>query len=159
MTQQTTTQQQDTRQLLPYVYSDGGRAQYFKGKVGVTDCVCRAIAIASGKDYKEVYTALTAATGKSARRSQDTKTAKFKRFMAGMGFTWTPCSGIGVRTSVHPCVGELPEQGRLVCSASGHYMAIVNGVVYDAWDSRYNSWGEVRRIYGYWTYNEPKNEA
>lgn len=153
MTQQTTTQQ-DTPQLLPYVYSDGGRAQYFKGKAGVYDCVCRAIAIASGKDYKAVYNALKEATGESPRTGMNTKTAKFKRFMCSMGFTWTPCSGIGVRTAVHPYVGELPAQGRLVCSAAGHYMAVVNGVVYDAWDSRYNSWQEVRRIYGYWTYNE-----
>ncbi len=158
MTQQTTTQTA-TGELLPYVYDDGGRAHYFKGKVGVADCVCRAIAIASGKDYKEVYNAVTATTGKSARRSQDTKTAKFKRFMAGMGFTWTPCSGIGVRMAVHARKGELPEHGRMVCSAAGHWFAVVEGVVHDVWDSRFNSWGEVRRIYGYWTYNEPKNEA
>lgn len=152
MTQQPTT---TTGELLPYVYSDGGRAQYFKGKTGVYDCVCRAVAIASGKDYKDVYNAMKAATGESPRKGTYTNTAKFKRFMGGMGFTWTPCSGIGVRTAVHPRKGEMPEHGRHVCSAHGHYFAIVEGVVYDAWDSRYNSFGEVRRIYGYWTYNEP----
>ena len=76
-----------------------------------------------------------------------------------MGFTWVPCSGIGVRMAVHPRKGELPEHGRMICTAVGHWFAVVEGVVQDTWDSRYNSYGEVRRIYGYWLYNEPKNEA
>ena len=39
---------------LAFQYNDGGRSRYFKAqKVG--DCVTRAFAIATGKDYKEVY--------------------------------------------------------------------------------------------------------
>ena len=153
-TQHTTTNTTATLgDLLPYVYSDGGRAKYFKGKVGVTDCVCRAVAIASGRDYKDVYTALKEATGESPRKGIYTNRAKFKRFMLAAGFTWTPCSRIGDTTAVHPRQGEIPTSGRLVCSASGHYFAVVDGIVYDAWDSRFNSYGQVRRIYGYWTYN------
>jgi hypothetical protein len=42
-----------------FVYDDGGRAAAgFKGKTG--DCVCRAIAIATGEPYQEVYDALNA---------------------------------------------------------------------------------------------------
>ena len=38
---------------MKWVYDDGGRSKYFKGTTD--DCVARAIAIATGKDYKEVY--------------------------------------------------------------------------------------------------------
>ena len=38
---------------MRWVYHDGGRSQYFKGTTG--DCVTRAIAIATGIDYRKVY--------------------------------------------------------------------------------------------------------
>lgn len=138
-------------ELMPYIYNDGGRSRYFKAK-GVGDCVCRAITIASGKDYKEVYKALSKATGKSAREGQRTNTAKFKRFMTGMGFVWVACAKPGETGAIHLFRSDLPD-GRLVCSAAGHYVAVVNGVVNDTWDSRYNSFDEPRRVYGYWKYN------
>ena len=47
---------------------DGGRkAAGFKGAAG--DCVCRSIAIATGKPYAEVYDDLNAA-GKAERKSK-----------------------------------------------------------------------------------------
>ena len=79
------------------------------------------------------------------------KNKAFKNWMVANGFVWTPCSGIGVKTSVHFIEGELPK-GRLVCSVAKHYVAVVDNKVYDTWDSRYNSFNEVRRIYGYWGY-------
>ena len=139
------------RNLMPFVFHDGGRSKYFKGTT--RDCVCRAVAIAGGLDYKEVYNAIFKATGSSPRNPVFTKKAAFKRLMLSLGFTWTPCAGIGSPIAIHPVVGELPE-GRLVCSAAGHYFAVIDGVVYDTWDSRYNSFGEVRRVYGYWKYNK-----
>jgi hypothetical protein len=42
---------------MDFTYDDGGRAAAgFKGSTG--DCVTRAIAIATGKPYREVYDAL-----------------------------------------------------------------------------------------------------
>ena len=38
---------------MKWVYDDGGRSKYFTSTTD--DCVARAIAIATGKDYKEVY--------------------------------------------------------------------------------------------------------
>ena len=136
--------------LMEYIYNDGGRSKYFKGKAG--DCVCRAISIASNRDYKEVYDSLKKALG-TPRNGVFTKNKAFKDWMVANGFVWTPCSGIGVKTSVHFIEGELPK-GRLVCSVAKHYVAVVDDKVYDTWDSRYNSFNEVRRIYGYWEYKE-----
>lgn len=134
--------------LMEYIYNDGGRSKYFKGKA--EDCVCRAISIASNRDYKEVYDSLKKALG-TPRNGVFTKNKAFKDWMVANGFVWVPCSGIGVKTSVHFIEGELPK-GRLVCSVAKHYVAVVDDKVYDTWDSRYNSFNEVRRIYGYWEY-------
>lgn len=134
--------------LMEYIYNDGGRSKYFKGKAN--DCVCRAISIASNRDYKEVYDSLKKALG-TPRNGVFAQNKAFKDWMVANGFVWTPCSGIGVKTSVHFIEGELPK-GRLVCSATKHYVAVVDNKVYDTWDSRYNSFNEVRRIYGYWEY-------
>ena len=134
--------------LMEYIYNDGGRSKYFKGKA--RDCVCRAISIASNRDYKEVYDSLKKALG-TPRNGVFTTNKAFKDWMVANGFVWTPCSGIGVKASVHFIEGELPK-GRLVCSVAKHYVAVVDDKVYDTWDSRYNSFNEVRRIYGYWEY-------
>lgn len=135
--------------LMDYVYSDGGRSNYFKGKA--RDCVCRAIAIASNRDYKEVYDSLKKAIG-TPRNGVFTQKKGFKDWMVKNGFVWVACSGKGCTESVHFIKGELPK-GRIVCSVAKHYVAVVDDVVYDTWDSRYNSWGELRRVYGYWKYN------
>ena len=152
MYEATMTEQNTAKTLLPYVYDDGGRAQYFRAK-GVGDCVCRAFAITSGRDYKEVYDALREATGKSPRQSVNTRSVKFKRFAAAMGYTWQPLCYVGATTSVHLYADEFPTQGRYVCHANGHSIAVVDGVVRDTWDSRYDCYGQPRRIYGYWKYN------
>lgn len=139
------------KQLLPYEYDDGGRSNYFKAnKVG--DCVCRAIAIASGRDYKEIYNLLYKTMGESPRGGVMTSGVRFKRLMVELGFKWVSLCSVGSKQSSHFFVGELPSRGRLVCSAHRHEVAVVDGVVRDTWDSRYNSWGEPRRIYGYWIY-------
>lgn len=45
---------------MKFVYDDGGRAAAgFKGKK-VGDCICRAVAIATGKPYRDVHNELTA---------------------------------------------------------------------------------------------------
>ena len=136
------------RTLMKYIYNDGGRSKYFKGKAN--DCVCRAISIASNRDYKEVYDSLKKALG-TPRNGVLVQNKAFKDWMVANGFVWTPCSGIGVKTSVHFIEGELPK-GRLVCSVTKHYVAVVDNKVYDTCDSRYNSFNEVIRIYGYWEY-------
>ena len=44
--------------MINFIYNDGGRKNAgFSGKAG--DCVCRAICIASGRDYNEVYEAIS----------------------------------------------------------------------------------------------------
>lgn len=139
--------------LMDYIYDDGGRSLYFKGNAGVRDCVCRAITIASGKDYKEVYNLLFKTMGESPRGGVYTSKPKFKRMMASLGFTWTATSGIGSHQAVHLIKGELPE-GRLVCSMAGHWTAVIDNQVRDTFDPRVNGYGQHRKIYGFWKFKE-----
>jgi len=159
---------------LPYVYDDGGRKD--AGRKGHTrDCVARAITIASGKPYAEVYEALAAGTGNqraTSRTGKRTRTASkgintsrkwFKDYMHTLGFRWTPTMGIGTGCTVHLLEGELPS-GRLVVAVSGHYTAVIDGVIRDTHnpsrsvmhyrESDGKIWISHRCVYGYWTFNQ-----
>ena len=149
---------------MKYIFNDGGRsAAGFKGSAG--DCVTRAVTIASGKPYAEVYAALARLAGKerkskgaSARNGIHTQRKWFKDYMASIGFVWTPTMGIGTGCKVHLHDGELP-MGNLVVSVSKHYTAVIDGVVNDTWNPQRESYAvnadgtrhiSRRCVYGYW---------
>ena len=137
---------------MKYTYNDGGReAAGFKGKTG--DCVTRAVAIASGKPYAEVYAALSQgmgdqrkSKGATARNGVSTKRKWFKDYMASLGFKFVPCMGIGTGCKVHLRDGELP-MGRIITRVTRHYVAVVDGVMQDTFDASRNG---TRCVYGYW---------
>lgn len=135
--------------MTGFTYSDGGRAAAgYKGVAG--DCVTRAIAIATGKPYAEVYDRMAAgmrAEGKprSARNGIDPKV--YKAYLEDwLGWTWTPTMAIGSGCTVHLLADELPS-GTLIVRLSGHLCAVIDGVVYDASDPRR---GGTRCVYGFW---------
>lgn len=128
---------------MPFVYDDGGRGESGRrGSAG--DCVCRSIAIASGRSYSEIYASLAGgsgseratrgkAKGRTARNGIHTTRKWFKDFMRALGFEWTPCMKIGSGCKVHLSAGELP-MGNLVVAVSGHYTAVIDGVIHDVYD-------------------------
>ena len=146
-----------------FQFNDGGRAAYFKGQAG--DCVTRAVTIASGLDYKEVYDTLaegnasqrkskrTPKRTRSARHGVNTKRKWFKDYMRSLGFTWVPLMFIGSGCNVHLHKDELPTEGRLVLSLSRHVAAYVDGVLHDTHDCSRNG---TRCVYGYWKYERRK---
>jgi len=141
---------------MHFVQDDGGRSKYFKGKAG--DCVTRAISIASGVDYREVYDRLAAGNSlqrgggkKSARHGIFVKRKWFKEYMAELGFVWTPTMKVGSGCTTHLRTGELPAKGKLVCSLSKHYAAVIDGVIHDTSDPSRNG---RRCVYGFWTLGE-----
>lgn len=170
---------------MEFIYDDGGRAAAgYKGMCG--DCVARSIAIAAERPYTEVYTALSDVQAqqrvnrkkqrRSARNGINTTSAAFKRYMASIGWIWTPTMYIGSGCKVHLRDGELP-MGRLVVAVSKHYTAVIDGVVHDTYDpqrdlhciDRFPGWetaelkpGQTRNqngicsirsrcVYGYWS--------
>lgn len=140
-----------------FVYNDGGRqAAGFIGNAG--DCVARAIAIASGESYKAVYNRLadgmanqrkskrTPKQPRSARNGIYVKRKWFKDYMSELGFEYVATMGIGTGCQVHLKADELPK-GKIICTLSKHYAAVIDGVINDTYDCSRNG---TRCVYGYW---------
>ena len=138
---------------MRFVYDDGGRAEAgYKGKTG--DCVCRAIAIATQKPYKEIYNLIndfakkerigTKKKGKSSARTGVYKDT-IRKVLEHLGWMWVPTMKIGQGCKVHLKADELPK-GRLVVSVTKHCTAVIDGVIHDTYDC---SRDERRCVYGY----------
>lgn len=138
---------------MKFQYNDGGRSDAgFKGTTG--DCVCRAIAIATEKPYREIYDLINEFSksermGKRKKGKSNARTGVYKRtikkVMDHLGWKWTPTMGIGTGCTVHLKENELPK-GRLVCSLSKHCTAVIDGVLNDTYDCSRDG---TRCVYGY----------
>jgi len=139
---------------MEFVFDDGGRAAAgHKGKMG--DCATRAIAIATGLPYQQVYNGLnglstTERCGKRKRGISNARTGVYKRtirkFMEGLGWKWVSAMHVGGGCKIHLRADELPR-GRLVCKVSRHMVAVIDGVLHDTHDC---SRGGTRCVYGYY---------
>src|SRR5271170_7150052 len=137
-----------------FQFTDGGRlAAGYKGKAG--DCVVRAIAIATERQYQQIYDLVNSAamherTGKRKRGKSNARTGVYrtsiKRVMKSLGWVWTPTMQIGSGCTVHLRADELPS-GRLVVSVSKHLTAVIDGVIHDTHDGSRRG---TRCVYGYW---------
>jgi hypothetical protein len=146
---------------MSWIYDDGGRAAAGLGRIrkglgGGGDCVCRAVAIATGKPYREVYDALTAIGWMETKYKFDADGLVLPRhegkdgrrnYMAALGWQWTPTMKIGSGCKVHLRADELPA-GRIIAQVSHHWVAVIDGVIHDTHDC---SRGGTRCVYGYWS--------
>ena len=147
---------------MKWVKSDGGRAEAgYKGFTG--DCAVRAIAIATGQDYADVYRDLRL-TSEWYRDNKRDKVARLlakkgatsprngvyrevmDAYLADLGWQWVPTMGIGTGTTMHMRAIEVPH-GTIIVRLSKHFAAVINGTVYDTHDCRR---GGFRAVYGYW---------
>lgn len=146
-----------------FVENDGGRvAAGFKGSTG--DCVTRAIAIVTGKPYKEVYDAINDLSKNKKLGFRKVKTAYgtnyekvsasrtgvikevYREYLFSIGWTWVPTMQVGQGCKVHLRGDELPA-GRIIAKVSKHLVAVINGVIHDTYDcSRQGQ----RCVYGYY---------
>lgn len=130
---------------IPYIFNDGGRAAAgYKGKT--SDCVVRAIAIATDVPYADVYSKINSIAGKSVARTCVPKDIA-KAYMKSIGWLWTPTMLVGQGCKVHLNAEELPR-GPLVVTVSRHWVAVLDGVLHDNHDSRR---GGTRCVYGYFS--------
>jgi len=137
---------------MRFQYNDGGRAQSgFRGTTG--DCVTRAIAIVTGKSYREVYDALNSVASSlrqtkrvrgSSSRNGVTR-AVYEKYLTSLGWKFVPTMTIGSGCKVHLREEELPG-GKIICRLSRHLAAVVYGVLCDTHDCSRN---ETRCVYGY----------
>lgn len=130
-----------TGQRMKWIYDDGGRsAAGYKGNSG--DCVTRAIAIATGKPYQEIYNAINCAAqnerngkrkrGKSSARDGVYKPT-YRKLLESLGWKFTPTMKIGSGCKVHLWGEELP-MGTLIVSLSKHLVAVIDRVIHDTSD-------------------------
>ena len=151
-----------SRSNLKFKVNDGGRAAAgYKGQTG--DCVVRSIAIVTGMTYQKVYNDLYNAN-KVFRSTSKTKLARslkqkndsprsgthrvvLKKYLAQLGFQWTPTMFVGQGCKVHLKKEELPS-GILLVSCSKHITVVKNGVLHDTHDCTRNG---TRCVYGYWS--------
>lgn len=139
--------------MSKFVFNDGGRAAAgYKGTA--RDCVVRAIAIASGKPYQEIYDAInelaqderTCAHKKRSGARTGVWKKTYHNFILGLGFKWIPTMAIGSGCSVHLKADELP-QGTLIVRLSKHLSVLIDGVINDIYDPSRNG---TRCVYGYY---------
>lgn len=137
-----------------YQESDGGRKDAgFKGHTG--DCVVRAITHATGKPYIEVYNDLTTITntakvkfskefgreGNTIKRTIKNKTARngvypehAALYLKPLGWEIEKVRGIG--NPVPMKLIDFPhKEGAYIVAIKNHYVAVVDGVALDTWDS------------------------
>lgn len=130
---------------MKFVYADGGRSKYFTA-TNVGDCAVRAIANATGKDYKVVYDRMKELNkGKSCRNG--TPKNVDKKYLKELGWEWHPTMTIGSGCRTHLTEEDLPS-GTLVVQVSKHLTCVKDGVIYDTYDC---SRDRERCVYGYWT--------
>ena len=133
-----------------FIYNDGGReAAGYKGKTG--DCGTRAIAIATGMPYQEVYDMVIAAAKLEKRRKPShPRTGIWRETMDFMldekGWTWVPTMKFVEGCTTHLKSEELPA-GNIIVRLSRHYAAVIDGVLHDIIDSSRDG---TRCVYGYW---------
>lgn len=136
---------------MKWTYNDGGRAAAgFKGEAG--DCVCRAIAIATEKPYREIYDLINSMVKdkKSESARKGVKIPTIRKVMDSLGWKWIPTMRVGQGCRVHLRPEELPK-GRLVVSVSRHETAVIDGVIHDTFDPSRDGF---RCVYGYYVKGE-----
>ena len=139
---------------MEFIYNDGGRSKYFKGTAG--DCAVRAIAIATGIDYLEIYNQLKQLVGKSCRNG--TPKDAGKELLKRLGWKRVTTMKIGEGCKMHLTENEIPP-GTIIVQLSKHLVCVKDKVVQDTYNSSikqyYDQEGNLitndkRCVYGYW---------
>jgi hypothetical protein len=105
---------------MKFQHNDGGRSQ-FTNVQSNHDCVVRAVAIAAGLSYWQVYQDLKVIAPALAAEGVNIHDEQFTAYLANLGF---------VRVEGITTMQAIPE-GCVIACTTGHYTAIINGVIQD----------------------------
>lgn len=138
---------------MKFEFNDGGRQKAgFKGHTG--DCVTRAIAIVTGKPYKEVYDTINTMSineriTKRKKKKSNARTGVFRKtyqkYLESLGYEWIPTMQIGQGCKIHLRSDELPS-GHLIIRVTKHITTMIDGVINDTYDCSRQG---TRCVYGY----------
>jgi len=125
---------------MQWIKTDGGRSKYFKGEAD--DCVVRSIALATGRNYREIYDVLKAKMGKGKSPRNGVHKKTYHDFILSLGFEWVPYMGVGTGCTIHLKKEELPD-GTMICRLSKHLCCVREHTIFDSHHP-----GSNRCVYG-----------
>lgn len=135
---------------MEFKYNDGGRSLYFKAS-NVSDCAVRALAIASGRDYKEVYNELKKLNNGVSCRNGTPTSVSSKWLKQNDFITLSGIMEVGTGIKYHLCDEDLVDLIKkypvMVVQVSKHLTTIINGVLNDTYDCSRDG---TRGIYKIW---------
>ncbi len=157
--------------MLDYRYNDGGRKEAgFRGSTG--DCLVRAIAIATGLPYSEVYETAARLMKSNGYRASGNATIQTRgirkpgmpsvravqdQIMEGFGF-----SKVKLPQGARPKYTQaLQRYGPCIVSTNGHVAALKDGALQDTFDGRTYDYGDLsgeRKARSAWVLKEETGE-
>lgn len=125
-----------------YQFNDGGRASAgFTGQSG--DCAVRALAIATGMDYKAARKLVKEFAAKGKQGNKAIANGVYKEdldaCLRSLGWRWMPAPKFDGRKARYSDI-----YGTAILRMARHFAAVVDGVLMDTFDSR------EKMVYGYW---------
>lgn len=138
---------------MEFIYNDGGRSNYFKAS-NVRDCVCRALCITTGVDYKVMYdlinkvSKLEKYSNKSNARNGVYKQS-WKKILKALQAQEIKVQEFGSNIKCHLCDDDLLDyqRGRYLLSLSGHCSSLINGRLEDTYDCSRDGDRQVYKMY------------
>ena len=118
---------------MEFQFNDGGRMKAGYRKLRVADCVTRAIAIATKKEYKKIYKDLWELAGEAPRNGYSGSLAK--KYLSQKGWKYVQVSPQPLRFRAD----NLPKRKQVIVDCkpkgarNGHYAAVIEGVLQDTW--------------------------
>ena len=124
---------------MDFILSTGGREKYFKA-LNVSDCVTRAIAIATETDYKKIYDLIYQYAGESPRNG--VYPLVVDNVLLDLGWKYHK-----PRKEIY-LADYKPKFNVVICRTDKHHITTIkHGDLYDMWDCRRKN----PRVVGYWT--------
>lgn len=131
-------------------WNDGGR--FRSGFVGLTgDCVVRAIAIATGLNYRDIYAEIGKLSEKTPRLGVRTSVAA--SFLEARNWQYTDAFSAPFTAETLPAGVVIAHLATKQSRRHGHFSTVIDHVVHDTWNP---SDDEGFVVAGYWT-NEQAN--
>ncbi|TWU16760.1 DUF2786 domain-containing protein [Allorhodopirellula heiligendammensis] len=116
---------------MELIWDDGGRAD--SGYVGLAgDCVTRAIAIATGTSYRDVYGALGAIADMTPRNGLATSVAA--QHLHTLGWERHEGDGMSLASAVLPTGAVIVHLAAPKHRRAGHFCSVIDHVIYDTWN-------------------------
>ena len=130
---------------MKYLKNDGGRKIAFPNADNrAGDCVIRAISIATGNDYKKVWNDLFSISLQTGNFPNADSTCV--AYLEQQGWERIKFGKQMVRLTSN----KIPKDKTIICHTRGHWVAMIDGTIFDKWDSRTNSRGDSNRVFSYY---------